>query len=209
MTDFHFKPENYPEADSFYAAPDSEFSDDLYSDNELDEIEQIRGEHFSAEASVRAIGTFFIIFGVIFMMLDIIVFILKIVLIIKNINDQEAFDSLSRLFYLFILGNILFKIGLGLRKLRNWARIISIIIWVPFSVFPFAWPALYSLFNKKAAYVCKPEYAQIREITPYFTTKKSIVYKILIFSLAAILFVLIESFISGFLNGMNRARQMN
>ncbi len=76
MTDFHFKPENYPEADSFYAAPDSEFNDDLYSDNELDEIEQIRGEHFSAEASVRAIGTFFIIFSSFFIISDMILFMI-------------------------------------------------------------------------------------------------------------------------------------
>ena len=205
MTDFHFNPQNDPEIDSFYAAPESEFSDDLYSDNELNEIEQIRDEHFSAEASVRAIGTFFIIFSSFFIISDMILFM---IIFIRNINDKNVIVSMNRFFDLFFLIPLFF-LGQALRRLRNWARIISIIIWVPLIAIPFAWPALYSLFNKKAAYVCKPEYAQIREMTPCFTKKKSVVFKILIFSLAAILFVLIESFISGFLNGMNRARKMN
>ncbi|MFM7128445.1 MAG: hypothetical protein ACKO0V_03695, partial [bacterium] len=95
--------------------------------------------------------------------------------------------------FLILFGVIQFFLGKGLRNLKNWARITSAILCIPGILSPITWLILYYLLNKKAVYVCTPEYAQIREMTPHIKYKTSIIVKFLLGLLLVVFLLMVAA----------------
>lgn len=193
MADFELPPKRFAGNDNPFAAPESDFNPAPASTSDLANAERIRNEHIGAEASVRAIGALNIL-GSIFMI------IAGIVLIFAGIyaeNGEEKGVSIGLGSFYFGFGILSFLVGRGLRKLKNWARITSAIMSIPGILSPIVWLILYYLLNKKAVYVCTPEYAQIREMTPHVKYKTSIVVKFLLGLLLVVFLLIMAGLISG------------
>ncbi|MFM7590857.1 MAG: hypothetical protein ACKO85_03610 [Isosphaeraceae bacterium] len=60
MADFELPPKRNGEIDNPFAAPESDLAGAVYVATGFDDAEQIRNQHISAEASVRAIGTLYL-----------------------------------------------------------------------------------------------------------------------------------------------------
>jgi hypothetical protein len=86
--------------------------------------------------------------------------------------------------------------GTSLRNLKNWARITNAILCIPGIVNPIVWLILYYLLNKKAAFVCTPQYAEIRAMTPHIKYKTSIIVKFFVFLLVLVFILIIVAAIS-------------
>ena len=193
MADFELPPKRITETDNPFAAPESDSSAPPVAPTELSEAERIRNEHIAAEASVRAIG-----------MLDIIgsilILIASVMIIIGGINTPDGQEKGGAIglgaFYLGF-GILYFLVGRGLRKLKNWARITAAIISIPGIFNPIVWLILYYLLNKKAVYVCTPEYARIREMTPHIKYKTSIIVKFFLALLLIVFLLIMFALLSG------------
>ncbi|MFM7132397.1 MAG: hypothetical protein ACKO0V_23865 [bacterium] len=193
MADFELPPKRNGESDNPYAAPESDLAGAVYVATGVDDAEQIRNQHISAEASVRAIGTLDIIGAILLV-------IASVGIIIGGVSAEEGQDKGGAIglgcFYLGF-GILSFLVGLGLRRLKNWARITSAILCIPGIVSPITWLILYYLLNKKAVFVCTPEYAQIREMTPHIKYKSSIIVKVLLGLLLVVFLLIMAALISG------------
>ncbi|MFM7590858.1 MAG: hypothetical protein ACKO85_03615 [Isosphaeraceae bacterium] len=95
--------------------------------------------------------------------------------------------------FLILFGVIQFFLGKGLRNFKNWARITSAILCIPGILSPITWLILYYLLNKKAVFVCTPEYAQIREMTPHIKYKTSIIVKFLLGLLLVVFLLMVAA----------------
>lgn len=137
---------------------------------------RIRMEHMNAEASVRAIGGLQI-FGAVIILLVSVAMVAR-----GGVSGPEPI-----LLGLSVLG---FFIGRGLRNLQNWARITAAVLSLPGIMSPIAWIILYSLLNRKAAFVCTPQYAAIRAATPDMKYRTSIIVKVLVWVLILVLLMI-------------------
>ena len=135
---------------------------------------RIRMEHMNAEASVRAIGGLQI-FGAV------IILLVSVAMVAGG--GVSGFEPMI-LLGLSVLG---FFIGRGLRNLQNWARITTAVLSLPGIMSPITWIILYYLLNRKAAFVCTPQYAAIRAATPDMKYRTSIIVKVLAWVLILVL----------------------
>jgi hypothetical protein len=138
---------------------------------------RIRMEHMSAEASVRAIGGLQIFGAVIILLVS-----------AAMVADGGVSGSEPIMLGLSVLG---FFIGRGLRNLQNWARITAAVLSLPGIMSPITWIILYYLLNRKAAFVCTPQYAVIRAATPEMKYRTSIIVKFLVCVLILVLLMII------------------
>ena len=191
MADFELPPKRFAGNDNPFAAPESDFNAAPASTSDLAHAERIRNEHIGAEASVRSIGTLYFITS--FLILT----FFGITIVLTLIDSSSVPMGPSEGVILLLIGFAQFFLGRGLRNLKNWARITAAILSIPGILNPIIWLILYCLLNKKAVYVCTPEYAQIREMTPHIKYKTSIVVKILLGLLLVVFLVIMAGLISG------------
>jgi len=133
------------------------------------DVEQLRKEHISHEASVKSIGLLYFL-GAAFLLLAAVGF-----------TAAPSARSGLAIAALFVgLAALQIWTGVGLRRLRPWARIPSgILSGVGLLAFPIGTLIngyiLYLLFSKKGATVFSDEYKQAIEQTPHIKYRTSIV----------------------------------
>ena len=191
MADFDLPPLRNDDAYNPFAAPESDTPAPAAAPTEIAEAERIRNEHISAEASIRAIGLLDRIGAIFLIFAGLGLLYLGI---IGYARDQGYTAGMGS-FYL-IIGIFNYWMGTALRNLKNWARITNAILCIPGIVNPIVWLILYYLLNKKAAFVCTPQYAEIRAMTPHIKYKTSIIVKFLVFLLMLVFIVIIVAAIS-------------
>jgi hypothetical protein len=178
-----------------YEAPQSNASNDY----EPSDVETIRKKYLSHEASIKSVGSLYII-GCILSLFGIVPSFIQVIRM--GLNGEAVFKFFITLL-LLLLVILQFTVAIGLLRLKNIARLTAI----PFSVlglllFPIgtivAGYILYLLLSKKGAYVVSPEYHQIIQMTPHIKYKTSIV--VWIFFVAFLLLIglaIIGSMIGG------------
>jgi hypothetical protein len=130
--------------------------------------EQIRKDHISHEASIKSVGLLYFI-GAAFMILG----------SIAIIAAGQAVALALAVVYLVLSGAAIWA-GIGLRRLRPWARVVSGIISglgllaIPIGTVINAY-ILYLLFSKKGATIFSPDYQRVIAETPHIKYKTSIV----------------------------------
>lgn len=186
MSDFELPVEPSDAAFNPFAAPKANLS--RSSDIEIDiaDAERIRRDHIGAEAGLRALGTLNYI-GSFFIGLS---GLMGLLAGLATTGDVQTTMILSSFIY-FGLATCNYLLGRGLRNLKNWARICEAVLCIPAIISPISWLILYYTLNKKAVFVCTPEYAAIREATPHIKYKTSLIVKFLAFLLLAIIVILI------------------
>lgn len=190
MADFDLPPLRNDDAYNPFAAPESDTPAPAAAPTEIAEAERIRNEHIGTEASIRAIGGLQI-FGAVFLLIAGVMFTIAAA---SGLQDLAP-GIIEGLFYivLSILGLV---IGRGLRNLKNWARVTAAIMSIPGILSPITWIILYYLLSKKGAFVCTPQYAEIRAMTPHIKYKTSIIVKFFVFLLVLVFILIIVAAIS-------------
>lgn len=171
-------------AENPFAVSDVQF-DTTVDALDMTNAEQVRTEHLSAEASVRAIGTLQIL-GAVLATLSVVGLIAAGA---AGAAGAGAGAGVIEMAFLFVVAVPGFFVGRGLRNLKNWARITAAIFCVPGILSPITWIILYCLLNRKAAFVCTPEYAAIRAATPHLKYRTSIIVKFFVWLLIIVLLV--------------------
>jgi hypothetical protein len=138
------------------------------------EAEQIRKDHIRHEASVKSVGILYFLGATVFLLAS-------FGMLTAPARTEGAWVAL-----LFIgLCAVQIWTGLGLRKLKPWARVASgILSGLGLLAFPIGTLInayiLYLLFSKKGATVFSDEYKRIIEETPHIKYRTSIVVWILL-----------------------------
>ncbi len=154
-----------------YAAPDA-VVDDVSDALNLD-AEKIRQEHLKHEASLQGVGSLYAIGGV-FMILGGLLGGGGALFAGGVPSDMRWMGALFLVYVAF--GVAFFTLGRGLRKLRPWARIPTILLGcLGLLGFPIGtiingyilWLAL----SKKGRYILSPEYSAIVAATPHIKYK--------------------------------------
>jgi hypothetical protein len=129
--------------------------------------EQIRRAHLKHEASVRSIGTLYLL-GAILMIVS------GSILLVSGSKEFEP--TVSAVFVL--LGGLYVAVGIALRRLRKWSRIVATIfaciglLGFPVGTLISAY-ILYLLLSAKGTMVFSPEYKQIIAETPHVKYQSS------------------------------------
>ncbi len=178
-------------------APTSNIAD---ADVTPDDVEAYRRKYLSHEASVKSIGTLYML-GAIFLVPMGVLMILGVVFD----NEQAGMpDSMA------VIGGFYLAIGLlqgftavGLRRLQNWARIVAVVlsvvglIGIPVGTLISAY-FLYLLLSAKGKIVFSEQYRSVVEQTPHVKYKTSIVVWIL---LGLLVLLIAFGFLAAFLGG--------
>lgn len=169
----------------------------------LGSAEEVRKRFLNHEASVRSIGTLYLL-GVAFLVFAAVVTIISLILRPTNGPNGDGETAsiiapmISVVFVLAIAG-LQYWVGTGLRALRPPARTVAIIfsaiglLGFPIGTLISAY-FLYLLLSKKGEFVFSPEYAQVRAATPHIKYKTSIIVVIAV----ALLFLLLFLGVIGF-----------
>ena len=142
---------------------------------------EIRQEYLSHEASVRSIGTLYMIgsvFGVLASLLMLMGFVIALFAGDAGGGPDGIGVGVVLVFTILFFAINVFQVflALGLRRLQNWARItagvfsVPGLLGVPVGTIISAY-FLYILFSRKGAYVCSEEYHQIVAATPHIKYK--------------------------------------
>ena len=159
------------------------------------QVEAIRNEYLSHEASVKSVGLLYMIGGVI-----VLIGSMGILLLVKDIPRGRAQLNSGIIVLMPVLGGIQIFTAVGLRRLRAWARIPSgILSAIGLIGFPIGTLIngyiLYLLFSPKGAMVFSDEYHEVMAQTPHIKYKTSIVVWIfLVLLLTIIAFGVIAAF---------------
>ena len=148
---------------------------------ELSHAEAIRRQYLSHEASAKSIGTLYLIGAFLIVPLGVgAIVVTAISFLYGEISTFEAaIMGVAGMLYMGIgLGQG--ATGLGLRRLRPWARIVAIVLSaIGLLGFPIgtliAAYFLYILASQKGVYVFSDEYKQVILATPHIKYKTSIV----------------------------------
>jgi len=162
-------------------------------DAPLTDAEAIRTRYLSHEASVKSIGTLYML-GAILMVLSggvMLVVMLVGVLKIRTVSAEAAI--LAVVFFIYLgLGILQGATAMGIRKLQNWARYVAVVFSVigllgfPIGTIISAY-FLYLLLSQKGTMVFSDEYKEIIAATPHIKYKTSIIVIILLILLVVIL----------------------
>lgn len=149
----------------------------------LGSAEEVRKRFLSHEASVRSIGTLYLL-GVAILVFSAVVTIISLILRPTNGPNADGgtasivAPAISIVFVLAIAG-LQYWLGTGLRALHPPARTVAIIfsaiglLGFPIGTLISAY-FLYLLLSKKGEFVFSPEYAQVRAATPHIRYKTSV-----------------------------------
>ncbi|HBE68277.1 MAG TPA: hypothetical protein DDW52_09035 [Planctomycetaceae bacterium] len=160
-------------------------------------VEQVRKQHLSHEASIQGMGMLFLLGGV-FGILAAVLYVGMGIMFLVNPRQGGAEVAIGAgLLFAFavfagIIGAFQFWTGLGLRRLSPTARIPGIILAaIGLLGFPIGTIIsgyfLYLLASQKGAFVFSPEYANIRNQTPHIRYKTSIIVWIFLILLLAVI----------------------
>lgn len=170
-----------------FAAPSSL---DYAQENLGSDAERIRQQLIGHEASIQSIGLLYII-GSIFAVLFGIVTSLSSSQAMAN-GQRDAEVALVIGVVVLLLGIAQGIVGFGLRRLRSWTRIpVGVIsglglIAVPIGTIVNGY-ILYLIFSEKGNRVFSPEYQDIIQQTPHIKYQTSIIVKILVVLLLAVI----------------------
>jgi hypothetical protein len=161
-----------------YAAPQSQILQSSTSD------EAIRREHLNTEATIKSVGTLYFLGAILLPLLG-------VVSVIEGVKSKDAAQLAGGIFFLVVgIGQGI--IAFGLRRLRSWARIPTIILSC-FGLLGFPIGTLISIYilvkvlSKQGKFVMTEEYQGIIAATPHIKRKTSIVVIILLVILILIL----------------------
>lgn len=141
------------------------------------DAESLRREHINTEASIKSVG---------------ILYYLGAVLGIAVGASMLGSDDVGSAALLLSIGVVQLVAGFGLRRLRSWARIPTIIVsgigllGFPIGTLISAY-ILFNLLGKQGRYVMTPEYRQIIAATPHVKNKTSRAAWIVLLVLLAVL----------------------
>jgi hypothetical protein len=160
-----------------YAAPETYNEPVLAGDNAA---EQIRRAHINHEASVKSIGTLYLIGG--------IITLLGVCGLLVMVISQPGNVGIIELGLTMVYAGVsvlMLALSYGLYKLQPWTRIVgSILAGIGLLGFPIGTLIngyiLWLLLSKKGSMVFSPEYKQIILATPHVKYKTSIVVWILL-----------------------------
>ena len=169
-------------------APTSNVSDAQLA---TDDVEAYRRQYLSHEASAQSIGLLYLL-GAIFMVP------IGLVVIVAAFADPGAmgngtpiFVVMAGLFYL-ALGVLQGFVGVGLRRLQGWARVVAVVfsvlglIAIPIGTLISAY-FLYVLLSEKGQIVFSENYKRVIEQTPHIKYKTSIIVWIFLGLLVAVI----------------------
>jgi hypothetical protein len=183
-----------------YAAPLAADAPPLLSDSDV--RESIRKQHLSHEASVKSIGTLYLL-GFIFLLLGGIGQIFAA--LAGSGTDRTAMGWILAI-ALLVLAAVQFWLGQGLRKLKRGARGVAAVfagiglIGFPIGTIISAY-ILYLLLSEKGKMVFSPEYQEIIAATPHIRYKTSIVVWII---LGIFLLLIVLGLAAAFLSAARR-----
>ena len=169
-----------PDAEEYnpFQAPENPFD---ASELAGTQVEAIRNAHLSHEASVKSVGTLYMIGGV-FCLVAPVLFLLS-----------PGARTANAMWFLFpVIGIIQFATAFGLWGLRGWARIpTGFFSALGLLGFPLGTIIngyiLYLLFSAKGSMVFSDEYHEIIAQTPHIKYRTSIIVKIFLFLLLALI----------------------
>ena len=200
-----------------YAAPTVDLGSVFtqYGTDDIDQqhAETIRRTHLNHEASVRSIGLLYLLGGI----FGVFSLISSVFAMLSQLGDRDVATTgpIVVLVILFAMTATQIVLGLGIRQLRGWARIAAIIFtvlgllyFVIVSLFVLlpgragpveviiltmmtAVPAyvLWLLIGKKGRMIFSPEYQVIREMTPEIKYRTSIIVKVCVGLLIALILI--------------------
>lgn len=175
-----------------YAAPVGASQDPYGGD-----VEQIRKQHLSHEASIQGMGTLFLIGGV-FGIIGAVMYAVMGIAMLFGLQQNAAEAAVGAGFFgLFtviaaVIGAFQFWTGLGLRRLKPYARIPGIILAaigllaVPLGTIISGY-FLYLLVSQKGTFIFSPEYENIRNQTPHIKYKTSVIVWIFLILLLVVI----------------------
>jgi hypothetical protein len=129
------------------------------------EVESIRREHLSHEASIKSIGLLHYLSSV-FLMLG------AVAAIVGQVSGTANAAALGVLMLFVALGVGLFLVARGLRQLRPWVRVPATILSLlglaaaPLGTLISIY-ALWLIHSRKGRLILSPEYGEILEATPH------------------------------------------
>ena len=143
-----------------------------------DTAEHIRNEHLKHEASLKSVGVLYFLSAT-FLLLG------CFGMAISAANDSEPMQAALLAFVLFGFAAVLIWAGIGLRRLKPWARIpVGVISGLGLLGFPVGTLinayVLFLLFSTKGRMVFSPEYHRVMQETPHIKYPTSIVLWILL-----------------------------
>lgn len=143
----------------------------------LDQAEALRREHIGTEATIKSVGALYYLGAFVIIMVG----VASVVAASGTSDDSSILMALL----LFVLGIGQMVVGYGLRRLRSWARIPTLILsGIGLLGFPIGTLIngyiMFKVLSKQGQYVMKPEYQQIIAATPQVKNKTSIVVWILL-----------------------------
>jgi hypothetical protein len=146
----------------------------------LNDPETIRRQYLTHEASVKSVGTLYLLGAII-----LVFWTLFNVHALVTGSEYAKESAWSLVAFLSVVTVLQFWTGMGLRKLRKPARAVGAIfsaiglIGIPIGTIISAY-ILYLLMSKKGNMVFSPEYQQIIEQTPHVKYKGSKVFRIVL-----------------------------
>ncbi len=148
------------------------------------DAEDIRKTHLKTEASVKAVGTLYVLGGFLLVCGSIISFVSTIA---KNsaVSSEVLFPLVGMVLLTTVFGILQIAGGIGLRRLKPWARIAGTIVSVigllgfPIGTIISGY-ILYLLWGKKSRTLFTPEYQDVIAATPHIKYKTSIIVWILL-----------------------------
>ena len=161
--------------------------------------EAIRRAHISHEASVKSIGTLYILGAVFMIPIGLVIMFGSLQIADPQApNGPPAALMIGIGFFYLLIGIVQLVTAIGLYRLRQWARITSIVLNV-FGLLGFPVGTLicgyflYLLLSQKGQTIFSPEYADIVAQTPHVKYRTSIIVWIL---LAVVGLLLIFAFLA-------------
>jgi hypothetical protein len=158
-----------------------------------DEPEQIRRKLINREASIRSIGSLYVL-GAVLMMVAGAGVMAHVILTNSARTPRELASALGACAFYLCWGLLQGIVGIALHRLRPWSRIVAIVF---SAVGLFAFPIgtllsayfLYLLLGNKALFVFSDQYRRIIDQTPHVKYKTPVGLWLLLILLAALLIV--------------------
>lgn len=135
--------------------------------------EQMRKDHLKHEASIKSVGTLYLIGSAVW-------FFAGIVSLVLLSDGKEPLEAIGIAVVLFLLGVAQVWTGLGLRRLQKWARVPTGImsgiglLGIPIGTIINGY-ILYLVFSQKGKTVLSDEYLAVIAQTPHIKYRTSIV----------------------------------